>query len=457
MKPDQSWWKGAFVWLVAMLGLFGAGSTRVLADRTVDGLAACLGQISTDARALGARAIRRHPARFMLAPESSEVDIAMPEDGCLGVLAVGRRQVQQIELTVYSAAGEALGQAASAGAYGYVRVCGPAGMRLVAHIVVHSGAGEVEVMSLFGAPEKLPSLASAMTSCIGIGQPQAAPVDIGPEPIGAPLGQRLKLAQARLEAMGYRSQGFPSFGALGSYRREQRELAMPQDTCLAIVAVPDADMGDLDFRIFSSSEPPVLLGRAAARGGAAVVRVCTDAPSDYLLDLRSFSRGGRYAVVSMVIRDPEGFVRPVGLRSSTRSALWEVAHRFGSVGMKVQELQWADLSGAFEYRAPLPLSAGRCYGVAAIAGTGIKLDSVSLSVTDASGRMVSSDTGGRPQKMVFLCPEMDGNYAAHVMAPAGLGRTRALLIVAAGADLATDSNTNPARSMGAGRSSSRKR
>ena len=402
------------------------------AQNNVDSLEPCLERAVSSARKDGMRLARRFPAQFLLAPDSAQFYYNAPEDGCVGFLAVGRRQIQDLGLTLYSDTGEILATGQSQGAYDYARTCVKAGNSVVAHVELQEGSGEVEVLSFLTAPAVLPGLQSAMAECSGVGLPRSPSVDVGPEPIGPPLGQRLIRVEEELKELGYQPLGEAMTGSLSAMRRELRRITLPPHTCMALALVPDGDMGEVDLRLFTSEDEPQLLDRDPALGRPAIVKLCTDDSVDYIADIRTYDDGGRYLFQAFVIVPPPNSTGIAGLRPHTRIAYWETQYRLAHVGMDVVETQWVELPARGEYRAPLTLDFGPCYSVAAFASARHVLDDIDLSLTDSHGNLVANDTGPELIPLVYVCPTTNSHYAAHLRAPELARNTRALLIIARG-------------------------
>ena len=397
-----------------------------------DELEPCIEHALAGARKGGMRLARRFPAKFLLAPDTAQVQFTLPEEGCVGFLAVGRRQIQELRLTLYSDTGDVLATGEEHGAYAYARTCMTDGSTVIAHVELHEGSGEVEILPLVSAPATLPGLEDAMGECAGVGLPRSSTVDVGPEPIGPPLGQRLLKVVEEVKELGYQPYGEPIPGMLSAMRRELRRITLPVNTCMALALVPDEDMGTVDFRLFTAEEEPQLMGRDAGQGRPVIVKLCTEESIEHIADIRTYDDGGRYLIQVFVIQAPPNSAKIPGLHSDTRIAYWEIQHRLALVGMSVKETQWVQLPARGEYRAPLKLEYGPCYAIAAFASSHDMLDDVDLSVTDINGNLLSNDTGPELVPLVYVCPTKATDYAAFLRAPELARGTRALLVLAAG-------------------------
>lgn len=414
--------------LACLLVGFAASVGR--AQSAADGLSGCLEQVLFEARRKGGRPAGRLRPVFLMAPDATQLPYTYPEDSCVGFLAVGRRQVQELRLTLYRADGEVAAAAPGTGAYAYARVCQASGTRLMAHVEVLDGSGEVQVLPILNAPAVLPRMDEIMASCAAVGQPRALPLDVGPEPIPAPLGQRLRLLSQELAERGYRPLGESVEGVLGGMRRELRSITLPEAGCSAVALVPDGDMEDVELRILSGTREGETLDHAFGGVRPALVKVCSGGQEQHMLDIRAYGRGGHYLLQVFRLEPPARPLAVPGLSPVLRAALWETVYRLKQVGMVPRTVQWVLLPARSEFRAPVQLDAGQCYALSAVAGEGTSLDDVDLTLSDALDNHLAGDVGPRPTPLVFTCPQQTGLYAAHLRAPDLPRSTRALLLVA---------------------------
>lgn len=399
------------------------------AERPADPLAPCLEQAILAARGEGAKVARRLPPAFLLAPEAKHVTFAVPEASCVGFLAVGRRQVQGLRLSLYDERGDLLAKSDGQTAYAYVSTCAVAGSNVVAHVQVLEGGGGVELLPLINAPAELPQLADAMTRCSGVGLPGPPPFDVGPDPVGPSLGQRQTRLTTALRKRGYVPLGTSLSGTLGSTRRDMRRLPLPAGHCLALAVIQDSDIEDIDVRLFADGPHLTLLDRDLGRGQPALVKVCSSEAAVFVLDIRSYEYGGRYLLQPYWLVPPTPRRDPIGLSPRMRIELWEMQWRLSQVGMVVQETQWIELPTRDEYRAPLQLRGGTCSAIGLLGeADGIPRD-VDLCMTDTQGNVMGNDSGPGIAPLVYLCPQFDTGYAAQLRAPDADRPIRALLVV----------------------------
>lgn len=399
------------------------------AQGPADPLALCLERAIQAARGQGAKVARRLSPTFLLAPEAKHVTFAVPEASCVGFLAVGRRQVQGLRLSLYDEGGDLLAKSDGQTAYAYVSTCAVAGSNVVAHVQVLEGGGGVEILPLINAPAELPGLSDAMTQCPGVGLPGPPPFDVGPDPMGPSLGQRLTRLTVSLRERGYVPLGTSLSGVLGAMRRDLRRLPLPAGHCLALAVIQDSDMEDVDVRLFADGAQLALIDRDLGRGQPALVKVCSSEAAVFVLDIRSYEYGGRYLLQPYWLVPPTPRRDPIGLSARMRIELWEMQWRLSRVGMWVEETQWIQLPTRDEYRAPLQLAGGQCHAVGLLGeAEGIPRD-VDLCVTDVEGNVMGNDSGPGIAPLVYLCPQFDAGFGAQLRAPDTDRPIRALLVI----------------------------
>src|SRR5207342_1182982 len=124
------------------------------------------------------------------------------DDQCLGFLVAGARHMQSVELTLRSVDGAELGRSSKPTALAYLQHCGQTGDKVFASFRVLDGQGEV-VYAVFPSDEERPAAVRALESCVALGTPRPAPLDIGPEPIGQSIDRQLEVVRTDLKSLGY--------------------------------------------------------------------------------------------------------------------------------------------------------------------------------------------------------------------------------------------------------------
>jgi len=370
-------------------------------------LAQCVEQVVNAARTQGARPSGPPTVDFLLPGDERTYRYALPEDGCLGVLAVGHRQVQHLGLTLYAPSGRVLGQANDRGAYAYDRFCGKGGREIVTEVRMLDGQGELHVVPLWNAPPALAALEPLMERCMHTGDPRPDPIDVGPEPLGPPIDVELMSVAKQLGSLGYRLEGGILFGGLPERRREVRRVMLGGGQCYALAAVGDGDVEDIDMRLLWMAETTSLVAADTTRRRDAVVKICPEQDGIYVLDVRMYRGSGRYVVQSFGL-DESAAPLPPGVQGGTRIPYAEMLAKVQERGMQLAPVTWGLLQPGGTQRVPIDVQAGQCYAIGAIASADFVGADLDMSVVDAAGTLQAAEIGPNPHPLVYYCSKHDG-------------------------------------------------
>ncbi len=419
----ERWARGA---LPALLLALAPASAAAQAQGT---LRACVERAINAARTQGARPSGTPAVDFMLTGDERSYPFALPEDGCLGVLAVGHREVQRLGLSLYAPSGRVLAEDEARGAHAYARFCGKGGRRFVAQVRMLDGDGEFQLVPLWNAPPKLDALESIMATCMSTGDPRPDLIDVGPEPLGPPIDVEMTSVVKQLSTLGYRLEGGVLFGGLPERRREVRRVALDGSHCYALAAVGDGDVEDIDMRLLSISDSASLVAADVTRVRDAVVKICPDRTSTYVLDVRMYRGAGSYVVQSFELTEPPGPL-PAGIDNDTRIPYAEMRARLDARGMRATPVTWGLLQPEGTQSVPLQLRAGRCYAVGAIASADFSGGDLDMSLVDGEGRLLAAEIGPNPDPLVFHCAQRDERARAVMQAHEIRRPARFLLLLA---------------------------
>lgn len=368
-------------------------------------LTRCLDHAVSDAKAQGARALQRQRRAFLLAGDIAEFTYELPTPGCVGFLGVARRLGRDLDLNVHDQQGRLLARDETSDAHPYVRACVTVATTVHVSVTLPDGDGEFALVSLWDAPDHLVGLESAMASCTHAGQRRPGPVDVGPSPLGPPMGVALYRARERLGKLGYRDTGQILAGDLEWQGREVRRIVLAGDRCYALVGVGDVTVSDMDLRVFSPGGRPRLLVSDTTRRREALAKLCTEADDDsYLLEVRIYEGAGRYALMVLALDSP-GTQPPPGIDSSTRLGFAELTARVRARGFTWSQHMWTLVEPGTDQPVPLELKGGRCYVLAALSST--EAGGLTLAVTDPEGNLIANDMGMQVEPLVYHCPVGD--------------------------------------------------
>lgn len=395
-----------------------------------EALTRCLDAAVADAKAGGARALQRQRRGFLLAGDIAKFEYELPTPGCVGFLGVARRHGRDLDLRVYDQQGVLLARDETRDAHPYVRACVAEASTVHVSVTLPDGDGEFALVSLWDAPAALTGLESAMASCTHAGQRRPGPVDVGPAPLGPPMGVALYRAKSRLAQLGYRDTGQLLGGDLAWQGREVRRIVLEGDRCYALLGVGDVTVNDIDLRVFSPGGQPRLLVSDTTRRREAIAKLCTESDGTYLLEVRMYDGAGRYALMALALDSPAA-PAPPGVDSATRLGFAELTARVRTRGFTWSHHTWMLAEPQAEHPVPLVLEGGQCYALAALSPAGG--GGLALSVTDPAGNLIANDMGLYAEPLIYHCPIGDAASVRVWPRLMGLRRAAPILLL-----LATD-------------------
>jgi hypothetical protein len=211
---------------------------------------------------------------FALAGDSVQAEHRYEVDGCTGFLAWSEGQGSDVDLVVYSPAGQALAEDRSALAYAYARLCAADGMRVQVAATTYTGQGQVHIVALAPAPESA-ALLFAGTVLAGLG-PGASESerDVGElTPALGPDGKPLWGDISGIERLGYAPLSEAQWMAVTSAGAEG-ELTLTGGHCTRIEIQAPMQRGLVATVQLSSGE--LLHGQAPGRDRTAITACVVD-------------------------------------------------------------------------------------------------------------------------------------------------------------------------------------
>lgn len=375
-----------------------------------DTLGRCIGQALHAARDAGARPLRKRERGFLLTRDTAQFTYDLPAAGCAGFLAVARRHGQDLQLRAYDEQGRALAQDSTTNAHPYIQVCTSQAAPLHVSVRMADGDGEFVLASIWDAPPVLVGLQEAMSACVHAGLPRPAPAEIGPAPLGAPIGHTLSRMRSGLGHRGYAPQGPMLSGVLPPLGREVRRVRLQAGQCYALVAVGDVSVGDIDLRVFSPGAHPRLLASDTTRRREAVSKLCPAESGEHLLEVRMYDGGGPYAIQPLQLETPRGTL-PAGLTPRTRLGFSELTAHLRRRDMFVADHVWTLLPPRDSQPTPFQVQGGRCYAFGALGEP--DAGPVELGLTDLEGNLIGTDSGLSDAPLVYHCAQRDRTLLAH--------------------------------------------
>jgi hypothetical protein len=390
--------------------------------RGADGLRGCVERAVADAKQRGARVETEARTDFLLTGDARVHVHRYSTRSCLGFVAAGAKFTQAIDLTVLAPSGRVLARGAPRTTLPHAMPCGEPGDVAFVSVRMTDGQGEVTYAALTDARPTL----NELTRCAALGAPRPAALELGPEPTARPLEDELAALGSELAESGYTPDGLVAFGALLAGQHEARMIALDPQRCYALAAIGDSDVVDLDLRVFAQGAAPEPLTADTSRRRNALVKLCTDQRTRYVLDTAVFQGDGGYVVQAFRLALP---VHAPGVDGQARLSFGEQSARMLARGFQAEPMTTGLVAPNERLRVPLQVRAGRCYAFGAVALADSPRGALDLGVLDAQGRLVALDTGGDEDPLAFHCAREDGTISVLVRAKDTRGSARFALLV----------------------------
>jgi hypothetical protein len=390
--------------------------------RADEDLQSCLGRSVAQAKANGAVVERAPHTDFLLTGDARVYMQRFDRASCLSFFAAGAKFTQAVDLTVLAPSGKVLAQGESRVTLPRATYCGHANESVFVSVRVTDGQGEVVYGALSGPGSELEDA----VSCGAVGAPRPLALELGPEPSARSLEDELQALSGEFRDLGYAPDGLVAFGALLSGQHEARMLNLEADRCYALAAVGDADVVDLDLRVFAQGTAPEPIAADTTRRRNAVVKLCTTGRTRYVLDTAIFQGDGAYVVEALRLTEP---ARVPGIEGQARISYAELGTRMQARGFAAEPITTGLVAANERLRVPLPVRGGVCYAFAAVAVSDSPRGALDLGVLDERGRLVALDSGKEDDPLVYHCPAADGVVSVLVRAKNTRGTSRFALVV----------------------------
>lgn len=320
----------------------------------------------------------------------------LTDAGCVAYLALGTGEVRDVDLSLYSRAGQLIAEDTGVAPYAYARVCGARGLSLYASATLYAGRGELVLLRVEHAPRELGRLPNGIPLAVSAGGRLEDLRAVGGE--GSELSPESTLLQEERAqaALGYVTAG-PAYALELRAGNAHGQVSLRAGHCYRLTAVVPFSRGvaiELEgiegARWFTRNvgEDRTSLAICAPLDGPYLVRVQAR-PLRGLALLRVFEHAAADAPLA----------REVG--EATVLAIAEARHVALQRGLHLMQLGSAWIEGSAPLAWPLSIEKAGCYAFAAVSEVGSA--AVDVRLTDASGKLLAHNEGRRGVPMVFAC------------------------------------------------------
>ncbi|MFO0608931.1 MAG: hypothetical protein U0324_37540 [Polyangiales bacterium] len=245
------------------------------------------------------------------------------------------------------------------------------------------------------------------------------------------LVARVREVEQQTRGAGVRLAGLVAHGFISHQASVTTAVDVPENGCLALVALGSTGLRDLDAHLFDPAGD--LLVEDVETDPHPTVQICTTAARRVYHVLDAYEGNGAFAVAAFV-------ADRAGLAEVARAMGGQAAMAVGTGGerseieRRMNELRdgiarrgfqpvggptRSDFAAAGARRVPVPVTPDRCYTFAAVADGEVR--DADLVVYDAAGDAIARDVRDARDATVQLCPPVAATLAVEVRARSGPG------------------------------------
>lgn len=411
--------------VLALLSMSYATATHAQSMAETDTMASCLGPVRELVVARGGNVSATPERFFMREGESRSFPATFTDASCMAFLALGQREVRDVDLFLHTDGGIMLVQDVVEDAHPFVRYCGAAGLTVYVTVRMYQGQGEVDLSRIEHSPATLGDLDAILGECVvPVGGMHSETPDLGPAPAPRTLQETLAADRVAFLASSYIAIGQTRTGTVDVGDDAMLPISLARGACYAgIVAVEEA-VGNAEVAVLSATREP--LARGSTHHASSIVRFCLDVPGTPTLVVRTSRGRGAYLAEFLQLNDG-AIARPAGITGIARAAYAEVSAAYGKLGFSASQPRWAYLDAGESVSFPFEFRDGVCYMFSSISAEEDAARNPSVLVEDERRNVLSRDLNNDTQPFVFYCAEHAHN--GYVTMARASGHGRAMLVV----------------------------
>jgi hypothetical protein len=351
-------------------------------------------------RERGASSVTELSRSFLVEGQSSAMPVQLEQDGCAGYLALGLGEVRDVDLGLYTKAGQLVSEDVAIAPYAYARVCGKAGVQLYASATLYAGRGQLILMRIDRAPRELGRLPGSIPLAVSAGGRLEDLRAVGSASDELSAESSLLQEERAQLAVGY-SLASPPLALELRAGAARGQLMLRAGRCYRLAALVPRSRGVAIEVEGPNSE------RWSTRSGDDRAALAFCAPADAVYPIRLQARPLRGVALLRAFEhksiDPAR-VRELGEASAL--ALAEAEYVAKTRGFTLSQLGSAWVENSTPLQWPLSLAKGGCYALAVVSEVGAA--AVDVRLVDANGVLIAHNEGRRGVPMVFTCPREPG-------------------------------------------------
>jgi hypothetical protein len=356
--------------------------------------------VSAHLRARGASAVTEVARGFLVEGQSAAHAVRLERSGCAGYLALGLGEVRDVDLGLYSRAGQLVAEDVAIAPFAYARVCGEAGLELYASASLYAGRGQLLLLRVDDAPRELGRLPASIPLAVSAGGRLEDLRAVGSGSDELTAESSLLQEERAQQAVGY-SLASPPLALELRAGSARGQLLLRAGRCYRLAALVPRSRGVAIEVEGPSAE------RWSTRSNDDRVALAFCAPTDAVYPIRLQARPLRGVALLRAFEhksvDPAR-VRELGEASAMALAEAEYVARSRGFALAPLGHAWVENSAPLVW--PLTLPSAGCYALAVVSEVGAA--AVDVRLIDANGVMIAHNEGRRGVPMVFTCPREPG-------------------------------------------------
>jgi hypothetical protein len=386
----------ALVWVVG-LGLASFPS----AARAADAMHGVVEVVVQHLQQRGATDVREVARGFLFEGQSSAYGQRLTQTGCVAFLALGIGEVRDVDLSLYTRAGQLISEGSGVAPFAYARVCGEAGLDLYTSATMYGGRGELTVLRIEHAPRELGRLPSAIPFTVSAGGRLEDLRSVGAASDELSSESSLLQEERAQAALGYTTSGPPQALELRA-GTARGQVLLRAGRCYRVLAAVPFSRG-VAVEVEGPEGAHWLARNVGEDRSALALCPASDGPHAVRVQARPLRGLALLRVFEHKAADA-GLARQSG--ESSALAIAEAKHVAAQRGLPLAQLGNAWVEGSAPLVWPLVLDKPGCYAFAAV--TEVGAGAVDMRLTDERGSLLAHNEGRRGVPMVFSCAAQAG-------------------------------------------------
>lgn len=352
-------------------------------------------------QARGATEVSEVARHFLFEGQSTSHAQRLREDGCVAYLALGLGAVRDVDLGLYTRAGQLIAQDVAIAPYAYARVCGAAGLDIYASATLYAGRGQLQLLRIEQAPRELGRLPDSLPLAVSAGGRLEELRSVGSAIDDLSSEGALAYEERSHAVLGYVPAGAPQVLELRAGNARGQLLLLAGRCYRVALHVPMSRGVALEL------EGPGGQRWTARSSGENRTSAAVCAPEDGVYAVRAQARPLRGVALLRAFEHPAAdLARARQLGDASALAVAEAEYVAAARGLELAPLGHAWVEGGAPLTWSLPLSGPGCYALAVVSEVGAAAVDVRLS--DEQGVLLAHNEGRRGVPMVFFCSQGSG-------------------------------------------------